>query len=119
MDMSTDFEGEYLSAKSYEEGSRLVLTIKDARKAEFEDRKTGKPLSKWVLYFNEEEKGIVINPGNGKVLVQLFGQMVNGRVRLETKELIGKRVAFIVTSSPVGMYFKLMDKQPKESQAAI
>lgn len=119
-DMTADFDGDYLSAKDYEEGARLVFTIDRASKERFENRKTGAEEFKWVLFFKEVKPGIVVNPGNGKTLLQLYGErQADGRLHLDTAALPGKRVAFLVTESPVGMYFKLLDKAPKESAAAI
>ncbi len=110
-DMSTAFEGDYLSAKDYEEGGRLVLTIKSVSQEDFEDRETKETVAKWVLYFAEKKPGLVINRGNGRALIQLYGKDSDG--------WMGKKVALLVTSSPVGMFFKLLDKVPKESAAAL
>ena len=111
VDMSAEFEGDYLSAKNYEEGERLVFTIKSVSKAEFDDRETGAKISKWVLHFNEKRPGLTVSKSNGQTLIQLYGKNSDG--------WLGKRAAFLVTSSPVGMYFKLLDKAPKETAAAV
>jgi hypothetical protein len=107
VDMSTAFEGDYLSAKDYEEGERLVLTVRDVTAEDFEDRETKETVSKFVLYFNEKKPGLVLNRGNGRTLIQLYGK--------DSDAWVGKKVALLVTSSPVGMYFKLLDKAPKEA----
>ncbi len=109
-DMSTEFEGDYLSAKNYEEGERLVYTLKGISKAEFDDRDTGNKINKVVLHFNEKRPGMTCSKSNGQTLIQLYGK--------ESDAWIGKRVAFLVTSSPVGMYFKLLDKAPKDAATA-
>ena len=109
-DMSTAFEGDYLSAKDYEEGESLTLTIKSIKLDEFDDRENeGVKIQKYVLYFNEKKPGLVLNKGNGRTLIQLYGK--------DSDAWIGKKVALLVTSSPVGMYFKLLDKAPKEAAA--
>ncbi len=107
VDMSTAFEGDYLSGKDYEEGERLVWTIKSVTSAEFEDRETQEKVQKVVLYFNEKKPGLVLNKGNGRTLIQLYGK--------NSDEWIGKRVALLITASQFGNYFKLLDKAPKEA----
>lgn len=110
MDMSTAFEGDYLSAKDYEEGERLTLTIAKVTEEEFEDRETKAQVPKFVLYFAEKKPGLVLNRGNGRTLIQLYGKDSDG--------WLGKKVALLVTSSPVGMYFKMLDKPPKSEAVA-
>ena len=109
MDMSTAFEGDYLSAKDYVEGERLVLSIAKVTEEDFEDRETKAQVRKWVLYFAEKKPGLVLNKGNGRTLIQLYGK--------DSDAWIGKKVALLVPSSPVGMYFKMLDKAPREVAA--
>lgn len=111
-DMTTEFEGDYLSADSYEEGERLVFTIKSVSKAEFDDRETGAKVSKVVLFFNEKKPGLTLSKMNGRTLIQLHGKDSDG--------WIGKRIALLRTASPDGKikFFKIMDKEPKQQSAA-
>jgi hypothetical protein len=48
------------------------MTIKGVRSEEFDDKERGKT-EKWILYFREDEKGLVLNKTNTTNLIGLFG----------------------------------------------
>ena len=111
VDMSQAFEGEYLSAKDYDEGDNLVLTIRSVTQKEFEDRDTGEQVKKHVLHFNERNPGLVLNKSNGRTLIGLYGN--------DSDAWIGKAIGILVASSPVGPWFKIKDKEPKAGGAKV
>lgn len=112
-DMSTEFEGDYLSAKDYEEGECLTLTIKSVTKADFDGRddQEGETIRKVVLHFNEKKPGLVLNRTNGRTLINLHGK--------DSDSWIGKPIAVIVSASGVGPWFKIRDKAPKVGEAKL
>lgn len=108
-DMTTEFEGDYLSADSYEEGERLVFTIKSVSAATFDDRDSGEKVRKIVLHFEEKKPGLILSKTSGRTLIAVHGKDSDG--------WIGKKIALLRMSSPDGKikYFKMLDKAPKES----
>ena len=66
----TSLEGEEVTIKGYES---IEIEVK---KDEYE--------KKWIVYFQEKEKGLVINKTNRNMLSQIFGG--------EVKQSIGKKI---------------------------
>ena len=105
-DMTEAFQGDNLSAKDYEEGESLTLTVKAIKCEEFDDRENeGEKVAKYVLYFNEKKPGLELNRSNGKTMIGLYGKDSDG--------WIGKPISILVASSGVGPWFKIRDKAPK------
>ncbi len=112
VDMSTEFEGDYLSAKDYEEGEALALTIKGVSKADFKDHEDESiTVRKVVVHFNEKKPGLVLNRTNGRTLIGLYGKDSDG--------WLGKPVSILVSGSGVGPWFKIREKVPKVVEAKL
>ncbi len=63
------------------------------------------------MHFKEKKPGLVLNRSNGRTLIQLYGK--------DSDAWIGKPVGILVTSSPVGPWFKIRDKAPKLGEAKL
>jgi hypothetical protein len=72
-DIYDDFPGDYFKAAELAGKKPMPVTITTVEKAEMNDGKT-KP----VLYFAEDERGLVLNKGNRDVLVERFGRDPRG-----------------------------------------
>jgi hypothetical protein len=66
----------------------LDLTIADVRPEELKN--DGEPRTKWVAYFKEHERGLVLNTTNLKSLAKLCGSDLS-------EDWVGKRVRLFVT----------------------
>jgi hypothetical protein len=93
--MNTDkmFPSKYLKAVDAE--PELTLTV-DTIKQEPVVNKEGESEDKWVLYFKEVQKGMILNVTNTNTLVGLYGK--------ETDEWIGKRI--VLTAPEVTAFGK-------------
>lgn len=69
------------------DGQEWVVTI--ARVAQEVLEKDGKKEKKWVLYFQELDKGLALNATNGKTLVKILGTD-------EMNDWTGKRITLYV-----------------------
>ena len=76
------FPSKYLRAADIE--GEQVFTIKNIAMETLKNKDTQKDEQKAILYFNEAEKGIVLNKTNKNTLEQLYGNII--------ADLIGKRV---------------------------
>lgn len=76
------FPSKYLRAADVEENQ--VFTIKSIDMEVLKNKDTQKDETKPILYFEETEKGIVLNKTNKNTLEQLYGTVI--------ADLIGKRV---------------------------
>ena len=79
-------ETKYLSHTDISDVSDTIVTIKD-----FQQETLGmgaQAQEKWVLYFRENKKGLVLNKTNGKILVKMLGE--------EMDEWIGQKIALYV-----------------------
>lgn len=85
MDMRKKLEGKWLTAAGMEE-EEATVTIKRVRLEE-----VGKDESKPVVYFNELEKGLVLNKTNAHTFIELHGE--------ETDDWIGQQVTLFVTTT--------------------
>lgn len=81
---STD--GKFLKHQELPDGD-TVVTITGYSKEELKD-KEGKIDKKWVLTFDEIEKGLALNATNGKTICKLYGD--------EMDDWLGKRIALYV-----------------------
>ena len=83
-DLFPYLEGEELK------GSTLTLTIRDIRQEKMQSHK-GKEESKYVLYFRETSKGLVLNKTNAKRIAVLHGKKTGGwadkKITLYTEEV--------------------------------
>lgn len=77
------FESKYLKVADFDDAEPAVLTIKRLKQerlgmgADAED--------KWVVYFDELEKGLVLNKTNAKTISVLYGD--------DTDDWIGEKIA--------------------------
>jgi hypothetical protein len=76
------FPSKYLRASDIQ--GEQVFTIKSLTIETLKNKDTQKDEPKAILYFNEAEKGIVLNKTNKNTLEQLYGNVI--------ADLIGKRV---------------------------
>ena len=71
-------------------GTNLTLTIRDIRQEKMQSHK-GKEESKYVLYFRETSKGLVLNKTNAKRIAVLHGKKTGGwadkKITLYTEEV--------------------------------
>lgn len=74
----------YLSKKEIGEGAGLLLTIKSVEQENIARDDQPENL-KYIMYFNEQEKGLTLNKTNGKLLASITGSE-------ESDNWIGKRV---------------------------
>lgn len=80
------YPSRYLKAADFEDGDR-VLTIKGVdseRIGQGADAET-----KWILYFEEEDKGLVLNKTNSGTIAKLYGD--------DTDDWEGKKVTLFAT----------------------
>ena len=91
MKASDMFPSKYLKASDAE--TDLTLTIARISKESMKNR-DGQDEEKYVLYFSDAEKGMVLNKTNKNTLVDLYGE--------ETDEWIGKKI--ILTSVDVDAF---------------
>ena len=64
-------EGKYLKHQELATDQDTIVTIRGYQKDKLE--KDGKVDTKWILLFNELDKGLALNATNGKTLCKLFG----------------------------------------------
>lgn len=88
MNVNDLFPSKYLKASDAEPS--LTLTITKITQETMKNR-DGKDETKPVLYFNEQEKGMVLNKTNARTLEKMFGseteQWLNERVVLASAEV--------------------------------
>lgn len=82
-------DGKYMKWQELPEGQDLVLTIRSHKQTEFEG-KNGQEEKKWVLFFEEVDKGLALNATNGKTLCKLYGDemddWIGHKIALYTKD---------------------------------
>lgn len=87
MNMNDAFPSAWLKAGDLPEDEDLILTVKSVQMEEIgqgDDRQ-----SKPVVYFKDDDKGLVLNKTNADVIVQLYGA--------DTDAWIGKKLALFAT----------------------
>ncbi len=62
-------ESNYVAGSDVED-KRLQLTIRELREEEVGQKKD----RKWVMYFQGQDKGLVMNKTNSKTLIRLYGE---------------------------------------------
>lgn len=82
MNAATMFPSKYLAGVDFEDEDQ-ILTIKELDEEEFDDKERGKTL-KYILWFKEEDKPLILNKTNVNNLIGLFGP--------ETDDWIGQKV---------------------------
>lgn len=82
MDMISDFPGRFFKGVEQRGKKPLTLTIKDVVKEEMDDGKI-KP----VLYFEEDERGLVLNVTNRTDLIDRFDR--------KSADWLGKKITLI------------------------
>ena|SRR3990167_2075910 len=73
----------YIKHQELSETEDTIVTI-----ASFKQEEVGQGAdmkTKWVIYFHELEKGLVLNATNGKTICKLYGE--------EMEEWVGKKIA--------------------------
>ena len=83
--MNDLFPSNYLKAADFEEDA--TLTIKALRQEKIGQGKDAD--DKWILFFKEEKKGLVLNKTNANTLCKLYGD--------DTDDRIGKQVTLLAT----------------------
>jgi len=78
----------YLSHTDISDVTDTVLTVKSYEKTIIGQQP---PTEKWVLYFEETQKGLVLNKTNGKTMTKLFlsddmDSWIGGKVSLYVKD---------------------------------
>lgn len=87
MNVNDMFPSSYLKASDLQGRARL-LTISGVQQEEIAASET-----KWVVHFGNAQKGMVLNPTNGRTLAGLFGPESNGWTGKEI-ELFPQKVPF-------------------------
>ncbi len=64
-------ESKYLKHTDLPEGEDTIVTIKSFRQEDMEKGEVKQ--KKWVIYFEEMEKGLALNSTNGKTLCKILG----------------------------------------------
>lgn len=82
-------EGKYLKHQELPEGQDTIVTIKSFAQEVLENQ--GQKQRKWVLYFNELDKGFALNATNGKTIAKVLGteemnDWVGGKIMLYVKD---------------------------------
>lgn len=76
----------YLKHQELDEAADTVVTIDSFKYEEVGQGEQKK--EKWVLYFSELDKGLVLNSTNGKTICKLYGE--------EMDEWVGKKLSLYV-----------------------
>jgi hypothetical protein len=101
----------YLKASDAEEAD-LVLTIKDLKQERIGQGKDAD--DKWVLYFEEQKKGLILNKTNTNTIAKLYGD--------DTDDWEGKRITLFATEVQFGLdmveAIRIRSKPPKEKTKA-
>lgn len=71
MDSRTMHPGKYLKASDFERPQ--LWTISGLREEEIQNQQTGKAEHKWIIYFVEDERGLVLNITNRLVIEEFLG----------------------------------------------
>ena len=71
MDSRTMHPGKFLKASDFERAQ--MWTIADLREEQIQNQQTGKAENKWVLYFTEDDRGLVLNVTNRVALEDYLG----------------------------------------------
>lgn len=111
MNMNKTMESKWLTAEDAEDGD-LVLTMKRVVEEEIgmgDDKK-----EKYVVYFKETEKGLVLNKTNTKTIIGLHGA--------ESDDWKGKKIALFATEvqyqANMVLALRIRLKAPKADPAA-
>jgi hypothetical protein len=86
MKVSEMYPSKWLRASDVEDGD-LVLTIREVRQEEI--GQGSQTDEKWVVYFEEEEKGLVLNKTNTNTIAKLYGN--------DTEDWIGQPITLFAT----------------------
>lgn len=110
MDSRTMHPGKYLKASDFE--TAQLWSIADLRQEPIQNQQTGKADNKWILYFNEDDRGLVLNVTNRLALEDYLG--------FETDEWADKQV--VVYRDKVSFGGKMVDairlREPRKAKAA-
>jgi hypothetical protein len=87
--MNDAFPSKYLKAEDLEDGD-LIVTIKDAEFVDFTDPRTQKSEPKPILHFTGDNKPLVLNKTNYKVISGLMGSD-------DTDDWAGRQIALYAT----------------------
>jgi hypothetical protein len=71
MDSRTMHPGKYLKASDFEQAQ--MWTIADLREEQIQNQQTGRTENKWILYFTEDDRGLVLNVTNRIALEEFLG----------------------------------------------
>jgi hypothetical protein len=81
------FPSKFLKAEDLE--GDVTLTVDRCSLEEFKDRDTGKSQSKLVVYFKDQEKGLLVNKTNFKSIAEITGEE-------DTDNWAGKKITLTV-----------------------
>ncbi len=104
------FPSRWLKASDFEDGDQ-VMTISDLKTEKIGQGRDAD--DKWVLFFEEDEKGLVLNKTNTNTIAKLHGD--------DTDEWIGKQVTLFATEvqfqSEMVEAIRIRSKPPRQAKA--
>jgi hypothetical protein len=92
VDSRTMHPGKYLKAADFERAQ--LWTISELREEEIQNQQTGKAEHKWIVYFAEDERGLVLNITNRLAIEEYLG--------FETDDWINKQVVIFKDRTQFG-----------------
>ena len=111
MKVTDAFEGNYIDALCVT-GKDATLTIKSVTPPNAEKSANGTVIDKPIVYFNETDKGLVLNKTNGRTIGLAHGNEMDGWVGKKitlfatTTESFGKKDVPCVRVRPMNLYGK-------------
>jgi hypothetical protein len=82
-------DGKYLKHQELASDQDTILTIRShSGKPEVMKGKDGKEDRKWIIYFEEVDKGLALNAVNGKTIAKMYGD--------EMDDWLGHKIALYV-----------------------
>ncbi len=107
MDSRTMHPGKYLKAADFERAQ--MWTIADLRQEPIQNQQTGQSENRWILYFNDDDRGLVLNVVNRLALEEYLG--------FETDDWMEKQV--VLYKDKVAFGGKMVDairvRQPRKA----
>lgn len=99
----------YLKASDFPEPA--ILTVRSIESEPIKDQKTGRMVDKFILHFEEETRGLVLNKVNPKAIAKIYGP--------DTEKWIGKKLTLFATEVDFGgdMVEAIRVRAPKPAPA--
>lgn len=85
---------QYMSSKDFKANKKYKATICNVADQKIKDQKSGEERSKWVVYFDEHERGLVLNKTNTVRLIGAFGD--------DSDNWIGKVIKLYIEETEMG-----------------